>query len=80
MSDDVPIERVQAEARQLAAAAVVAAAREFLLPIEHDGPCVNYEDQNPEWYDEYDSCSRHLRAAAERRERLAQALGRYDRR
>lgn len=28
----------------------------------HDGPCVNYEDQDPATYDEYDSCSRHLAA------------------
>lgn len=59
-------------------AAIVEAAREFLLPIEHDGPCVNYDDQNPDDYDPYDSCSRHLRAAAERRERLAEALRQYD--
>lgn len=58
--------------------AIVGAAREFLLPIEHAGPCVNYEDQIPEWYDKYDSCSRHLRAAAERRELLAEALQQYD--
>ena len=59
-------------------AAIVEAAREFLLPIEHDGPCVNYDDQNPDDYDPYDSCSRHLRASAERKERLAEALRQYD--
>lgn len=28
----------------------------------HEGPCVNYEGQNPEHYDEHDSCSRHVAA------------------
>jgi hypothetical protein len=28
----------------------------------HDGPCVNYEGQNPADRDEYDSCSRHVAA------------------
>lgn len=33
----------------------------------HPGkPCVNYEDQHPENYDEYDSCSRHLDAMQRR--------------
>lgn len=57
---------------------VIAAARAMLPPIEHDGPCVNYDDQNPDDYDPYDSCSRHLRAAAARRERLARALALID--
>jgi hypothetical protein len=33
----------------------------------HDGPCVNYEGQDPEDRDEYDSCSRHVAAAEARR-------------
>jgi hypothetical protein len=61
-----------------ALAELVAAAREMLLPIEHDGPCINYDGQYPEWYDEYDSCSRHLAAAADRKARLAAAIARID--
>ncbi|MFE9003101.1 DUF6221 family protein [Streptomyces sp. NPDC007875] len=29
----------------------------------HDGPCVNYAEQDPKHYDEHDPCSRHLEAA-----------------
>ncbi|MER7813824.1 DUF6221 family protein [Streptomyces sp. NPDC096153] len=29
----------------------------------HDGPCVNYVGQEPDAYDEYDSCALHLQAA-----------------
>jgi hypothetical protein len=29
----------------------------------HDGPCVNYEGQDPANYDDYDSCSRHIAVA-----------------
>jgi hypothetical protein len=29
----------------------------------HDGPCINYEGQDPAAYDEYDSCVLHLEAA-----------------
>lgn len=37
---------------------------------QHDGPCVNYEGQDPEAYIDWDSCHRHLNAAADRQERL----------
>ncbi|MFI2349687.1 DUF6221 family protein [Streptomyces sp. NPDC019443] len=29
----------------------------------HDGPCVNFEGQDPAHYSEYDSCALHLKAA-----------------
>lgn len=29
----------------------------------HDGPCLNYPDQDPEHYDEFDSCYRHNEVA-----------------
>lgn len=61
-----------------AIAELVEAARAMLLPIEHEGPCINYDGQNPEWYDEYDSCSQHLAAAEARRVRLAAAIARID--
>jgi hypothetical protein len=29
----------------------------------HDGPCLNYPEQDPEHYDEFDSCYRHIEVA-----------------
>ncbi|WP_225794772.1 DUF6221 family protein [Streptomyces aculeolatus] len=29
----------------------------------HDGPCLNYRGQEPEGYDEYDSCYLHIETA-----------------
>lgn len=29
----------------------------------HEGPCLNYRGQDPEGYDEYDSCYLHIEAA-----------------
>lgn len=31
----------------------------------HEGPCINYDGQDPDAYDEFDSCARHLAAAGE---------------
>lgn len=29
----------------------------------HEGPCVNFEGQDPSGYDEYESCARHIATA-----------------
>lgn len=29
----------------------------------HEGPCINFAGQDPEHYDEYDTCSRHIAVA-----------------
>ena len=47
--------------------ALEAALRELLRGGEHDGPCINWEDQDPAAYSEYSSCWLHLRASDERR-------------
>lgn len=43
--------------------------RRMAIPTDwaHDGPCVNYEGQDPADRDEYDSCSRHVAAAEAKR-------------
>ncbi len=43
--------------------------RRLTIPagFAHDGPCVNYEGQDPADRDEYDSCSRHVAAMEARR-------------
>lgn len=57
------------------AAEVLDLAAELLKGGDHPGPCVNHEGQDPDEYDEYDTCDRHIKAADERHQRLAAALG-----
>jgi hypothetical protein len=49
---------------------------DLLLGGEHEGPCINFDGQDPEQFDEYDSCSRHIAAFGKRRERLANVVRR----
>lgn len=60
-----------------AAAELAAAARDVLRGGDHDGPCLNYEGQNPDDYEDWDSCALHVRAGIERTERLRRAVEAY---
>ena len=54
------------------------AIRDLLQGGNHDGPCINYEDQDPAHYDGYEGCVRHIKAADQREERAAALLARLE--